>query len=188
MLSLSHAAIDVRIKLDLAADGIPSTQNQKIETNSGNLITLLDAACFALVSFYDVSEAIGMDDSSRNHEAFLKTCEQLAKAPDEPAGLRLEADLLLSQTGLTRRGAAPEEAGVQRCPPPHQRPGLKHPQCVGRSLGQHRGIGKISNQQKRLDRHAHRGSRRNRRVLLRHQQGRRHGETLDIHFHFNLQH
>lgn len=188
MLSVSYAAIDVRRKLDLAADGIPSTQNQTMETNSQSLIALLGAACFDLVSFYDVPEAIGMDDSSRNRKAFLNTCEQMAKAPYKPAGLRLEADLLLSQTGLTRRGAAPEEAGVQRCPPPHQRPGLNHPQCVGRSLGRHRGIGKISNPQKRLDRYAPRGSRRNRGVLLRHQQGRRHGETLDIHFHFNLQH
>ena len=47
----------------------------------------------------------GMDDSARNREALLETCEALAKAPDEYAHLRLDADLLLTQSELARKGA-----------------------------------------------------------------------------------
>ncbi len=41
-----------------------------------------------------------MDDSARNREALLETCKELAKAPDQYAALRLDADLLLTQTEL----------------------------------------------------------------------------------------
>ena len=49
-------------------------------------------------------QLLGMDDSARNREAFLETCRQLAKAPDNYAELRLEAELLLSQTEIARQG------------------------------------------------------------------------------------
>ena len=44
------------------------------------------------------------ENSPENREAFLKTCRLLAEAPDEYAALRLDADLLLSQTELARQG------------------------------------------------------------------------------------
>lgn len=49
-----------------------------------------------------------MDNSSRNRDALLETCRQLAKAPGKYADLRLNADLLLSQTELARQGATPQ--------------------------------------------------------------------------------
>ena len=53
-------------------------------------------------------QLFSMDDSSRNREALLETCKQLAKAPIAYAELRLDADLLLSQTELARQGANAE--------------------------------------------------------------------------------
>jgi len=49
-----------------------------------------------------------MDDSARNREALLETCKELAKAPDQYAALRFDADLLLTQTELARMGADAE--------------------------------------------------------------------------------
>ena len=51
---------------------------------------------------------LGVDDSATNRAAFLKTCRQLATAPDEYAAIRLDADLLLSQAELAKRGADPQ--------------------------------------------------------------------------------
>lgn len=50
----------------------------------------------------------GMDDSSRNREALLETCKALVKAPNQYADLRFEADILLTQTELARKGADAE--------------------------------------------------------------------------------
>jgi hypothetical protein len=50
-------------------------------------------------------ELIGMDNSTENREAFLNTCKLLAAAPIEYAAIRLDADLLLSQTEMARQGA-----------------------------------------------------------------------------------
>ncbi len=60
-------------------------------------------------------EVYGLDKSAENREALLQTCRQLAQAPDEYAGVRLDADLLLSQTALARQGATPiERTGALR--------------------------------------------------------------------------
>jgi hypothetical protein len=48
---------------------------------------------------------LGMENSDSNREALLETCAKLAKAPDEHAQLRLEADLLLSENALSLKGA-----------------------------------------------------------------------------------
>ena len=59
-------------------------------------------------SFRAYQQLIALDDDSENRKALLETARELAKAPDELAGLRLEADLLLSQAGLAKEGANAE--------------------------------------------------------------------------------
>lgn len=54
-------------------------------------------------------QLFGMDDSARNRAAVLETAQALLKAPDDFAGQRLEADLLITQADLARRGAGPAE-------------------------------------------------------------------------------
>lgn len=49
-----------------------------------------------------------LDDSPRQREALLETARELARAPDEAAEARLDADLLLSQTEVARQGASAE--------------------------------------------------------------------------------
>ena len=49
---------------------------------------------------------LGLENSERNREALFKTCEKLARAPDEHAELRLEADLLLSERDLALENAS----------------------------------------------------------------------------------
>ncbi len=46
-----------------------------------------------------------LDNSDRNRNAIFDTCGKLAKAPDEYASIRLEADLLLSDKALTLKEA-----------------------------------------------------------------------------------
>ena len=53
-------------------------------------------------------QLIALDNDPDHREALLATCRELVKAPDEFAGLRLEADLLLSQAELARQGANAE--------------------------------------------------------------------------------
>ena len=48
---------------------------------------------------------LGLENSGRNREALLKTCEKLARASDEHAEFRLEADLLLSERDLALKNA-----------------------------------------------------------------------------------
>lgn len=50
-----------------------------------------------------------LESSDRHREALLETCGELARAPDEFADLRLEADLLLSERELSLRAADVEE-------------------------------------------------------------------------------
>jgi tetratricopeptide (TPR) repeat protein len=52
-----------------------------------------------------------LDDSPRNREAVLDVAGQLAKAPDDYAALRLDADLLISQAEATREGGDAEARG-----------------------------------------------------------------------------
>lgn len=54
-------------------------------------------------------DLFGLDDSTRNREALLKTAERLVKAPDAFASQRLDADLLHTQTRLARQSAGAEE-------------------------------------------------------------------------------
>ncbi len=49
-------------------------------------------------------ELIRVDGTATNRRAFLEICRQLAAAPNEYAAVRLDADLLLSQTELARQG------------------------------------------------------------------------------------
>jgi len=57
------------------------------------------------VLYHSQQEQIRLDDSAANRQAFIETCRALQQAPDEYAALRLDADLLLSQAELARRGA-----------------------------------------------------------------------------------
>jgi hypothetical protein len=50
-------------------------------------------------------ELVAADGSAENRAAFLETAKQLATAPDEYASLRFDADLLLSQSEMVRKGA-----------------------------------------------------------------------------------
>ncbi len=52
---------------------------------------------------------VNADDSKENREAFLETCRLLAAAPDEYAALRFDAELLLSQSEMVRKGAGARE-------------------------------------------------------------------------------
>jgi tetratricopeptide (TPR) repeat protein len=54
-------------------------------------------------------QLIALDDDSKHRQALLATCRELIKAPDEFAELRLEADLLISQADLAKKGASNEE-------------------------------------------------------------------------------
>jgi hypothetical protein len=70
-------------------------QKHSIAPNRYELISTLFRSQQMLVS---------LDNSSTNRKAFLATCSKLASAPDEYADLRLDADLLLTQTESARRG------------------------------------------------------------------------------------
>jgi hypothetical protein len=54
----------------------------------------------------------GMENTAPNREALLETCTKLAKAPDEHAQFRLEADLL-------HQRASPRASGVGHALPRH---------------------------------------------------------------------
>jgi len=59
-------------------------------------------------SFRAYQQLIALDDDAGNRKALLDTARELAKAPEELAELRLEADLLLSQADLAKQGANAE--------------------------------------------------------------------------------
>ncbi len=52
---------------------------------------------------------IKMDSDAKHRDALLATCRELMKAPKEYAHLAFEADLLLSQAELAKKGAGKEE-------------------------------------------------------------------------------
>lgn len=54
-------------------------------------------------------QLISMDDDSKHRKALIEICAELVKAPDEYAHLKFQADLLLSQTELAKKGASAEE-------------------------------------------------------------------------------
>jgi hypothetical protein len=49
-------------------------------------------------------QIIAIDDDPEHRKALLETCRELVKAPDEMAAIRVEADLLLSQAELAKKG------------------------------------------------------------------------------------
>ncbi|HEX5790500.1 MAG TPA: hypothetical protein VFY13_05070, partial [Luteolibacter sp.] len=51
---------------------------------------------------------IVLDKDPEHRKALIEVCNELVKAPDDMAELRLEADLLLSQTALVKQGANAE--------------------------------------------------------------------------------
>jgi hypothetical protein len=51
---------------------------------------------------------MALDKDAENRKNFLEICRELVKAPDELAGLRLEADLLLTQAEQAKLGANAE--------------------------------------------------------------------------------
>lgn len=53
-------------------------------------------------------QLIALDDDSKHRDALIETSRKLIEAPDQFADLRLEADLLLSQADLARKGAGAE--------------------------------------------------------------------------------
>lgn len=61
------------------------------------------------IVFQAQKRLFGLDGSDRNRTELFETSEQLARAPDEYAELRLEADLLLSERDLAGRDASVEE-------------------------------------------------------------------------------
>jgi len=50
-------------------------------------------------------QLVAIDDAPEHRNALLETCRELVKAPDDMATLRIDADLLLSQSELARQGA-----------------------------------------------------------------------------------
>jgi len=52
---------------------------------------------------------IALENTDRNRKALFDTCDNLAKAPDKHAELRLEADLILSEKALAARNADVKE-------------------------------------------------------------------------------
>lgn len=54
---------------------------------------------------------IALDKDVENRRALLAICQELVKAPDELAELRLEADILLSQAEVAKQGANAEARG-----------------------------------------------------------------------------
>lgn len=59
--------------------------------------------------FQAMQTLLSMDESSRNREALLETARELTAAPDSFASVRLEAELLLTQTELARKGASAKD-------------------------------------------------------------------------------
>lgn len=134
---LGGLALSLMISAALGAEGIPAPELEKLEAalsasekaegsaarkrlavkrvvrDAGKLLEAHAAAPnrFAVLGilFRAQQQLFGLDGSPRNRTAVLETAEALIKAPDEFAEQRLDADLLLTQTKLARRGAgAPE--------------------------------------------------------------------------------
>ena len=57
------------------------------------------------IVFQSHKRLLALDNSDRNREALFKTCATLAKAPDEYANLRLEADFLLMEIKMSGKKA-----------------------------------------------------------------------------------
>ena len=57
-------------------------------------------------------QLFALDDSRRNLDALMEVCDELLKAPDESAELRLEADLLVMERELSAKDADVRERAV----------------------------------------------------------------------------
>ncbi len=64
------------------------------------------------IVFQSQQRLFGLENSRDNRDALLATCAKLAKAPDEVADLRLEADMLLSEQRLSAKNADVKERAV----------------------------------------------------------------------------
>ena len=64
------------------------------------------------IVFQSQKRLFGLENSEDNRETLLATCAKLAKAPDEVADLRLEADMLLSEQRLSAKNADVKERAV----------------------------------------------------------------------------
>ena len=61
------------------------------------------------VIFESQKRLLGVENNDRNRETLFETSEELAKAPDQYADLRLEADLILAERSLAQNNADLEE-------------------------------------------------------------------------------
>jgi tetratricopeptide (TPR) repeat protein len=61
------------------------------------------------IIFQTQKRLLGLENTARNREALFSTCSTIAKAPDEHAELRLEADMLLSERDLSAKKADVKE-------------------------------------------------------------------------------
>jgi len=61
------------------------------------------------IVFQSQKRLLGLDNSDRNRSDLLDTCQELARAPNEYASLRLEAELLLSDRDLSAKDATLED-------------------------------------------------------------------------------
>ncbi|MDP6358317.1 MAG: hypothetical protein QF473_24575, partial [Planctomycetota bacterium] len=61
------------------------------------------------IVFQAQKRLLGLENTARNREALFDTCGKLAKAPDEHAELRLEAEMLLSERDLSAKKADVKE-------------------------------------------------------------------------------
>ena len=75
----------------------------KSSPEAGNRFHVLD------IVFQSQKRLLALDPSAANRVSLLETCTDLAEAPDEVAGLRLEADLLLSERDLSQKNADVKE-------------------------------------------------------------------------------
>ncbi|MGB0325942.1 MAG: hypothetical protein ACPGJR_00280 [Akkermansiaceae bacterium] len=64
------------------------------------------------IIFQSQKRLFALENSDDNRDVLLETCGKLAKAPDEVADLRLEADMLLSEQRLSARNADVKERAV----------------------------------------------------------------------------
>lgn len=82
---------------------------KRVARDAGELLKVHPAAPnrfeVLAVLYRTQQELTAADNSKENREAFLATCKLLAAAPDEYAALRFEAELLLTQSEMVRKGA-----------------------------------------------------------------------------------
>jgi tetratricopeptide (TPR) repeat protein len=116
--SLTEAKID-KIQKELTDAGVATSAVRKrrayknVARDGENLLKTFPADpnrwSVLGIMFQARKRLFGLENSDRNREALLETCAKLAEAPDKHVALRLEADLLLSETALSAKNATLEE-------------------------------------------------------------------------------